>query len=147
MKEINTEIDINASPEQVWQVLTDFNAYSDWNPYIIKASGKALPGQTIHLTVLPPGGKQTAVKRMLIVSELNKKLHWQGFYGLGGLFDEDNTYIIEEVEPNRVHLTQHATYNGFLVPFKWKNFSVSTKAGFEAMNKALKVQVEKATEG
>jgi hypothetical protein len=146
MKEIKNEIDINASPSQIWKVLTDFDHYSDWNPYIIKASGKALPGQTIHLTMLPPGGKQTTVKRILIVAELNKKLHWQGFYGMGGLFDEDSTFIIEEVEPNRIHLIQHATYNGFLVPFKWKNFSESAKAGFKVMIKALKAQVEKKIE-
>jgi uncharacterized protein YndB with AHSA1/START domain len=32
MKEIHTEIEINASAEKVWRVLTDFAAYSEWNP-------------------------------------------------------------------------------------------------------------------
>jgi uncharacterized protein YndB with AHSA1/START domain len=30
-KEIITEIEIDASPSQVWQVLTDFEKYLTWN--------------------------------------------------------------------------------------------------------------------
>jgi uncharacterized protein YndB with AHSA1/START domain len=40
-KEIITEIEIDASPSQVWQVLTDFEKYPTWNPFIKKISGIA----------------------------------------------------------------------------------------------------------
>jgi hypothetical protein len=31
MRELSTEIEINALPEQVWAVLCDFESYSEWN--------------------------------------------------------------------------------------------------------------------
>jgi uncharacterized protein YndB with AHSA1/START domain len=34
MKEIYTEIEINASAEEVWHVLTDFGAYPEWNLFL-----------------------------------------------------------------------------------------------------------------
>ncbi|MDR7016726.1 hypothetical protein [Acinetobacter sp. 3657] len=34
-KEINTEIIINGSSEEVWNTLMDFEAYPEWNPFII----------------------------------------------------------------------------------------------------------------
>ena len=33
MKEIKTEI-IDTKPEKVWEVLTDFENYPTWNPFI-----------------------------------------------------------------------------------------------------------------
>ncbi|MBI4544746.1 MAG: SRPBCC family protein [Gemmatimonadetes bacterium] len=39
MKELYAEIDIEASAERVWQVLTDFAAYPEWNPFMRSISG------------------------------------------------------------------------------------------------------------
>jgi hypothetical protein len=33
MPELTIEIDLAASPERVWSVLTDFSKYPSWNPY------------------------------------------------------------------------------------------------------------------
>ena len=33
-KEIRGEIEIMASPQKVWKALTDFEAFTDWNPFI-----------------------------------------------------------------------------------------------------------------
>ncbi len=40
MKEIYTEIEIQASPERVWQALTDLERFSQWNPFIRSAKGE-----------------------------------------------------------------------------------------------------------
>lgn len=48
MKQIETRVVINASPEQVWATLTDFQAYPDWNPFIVKLKGKPAVGTTLE---------------------------------------------------------------------------------------------------
>ena len=35
--ELTTFVDIDATPERVWQVLTDLPAYAEWNPFITEA--------------------------------------------------------------------------------------------------------------
>ena len=34
MREISTYVDIDANRGLVWEVLTDFARYPDWNPYV-----------------------------------------------------------------------------------------------------------------
>jgi uncharacterized protein YndB with AHSA1/START domain len=40
MKENKASITIQASPSDVWSVLTDLDNYHDWNPMFISAKGK-----------------------------------------------------------------------------------------------------------
>lgn len=39
-KEIRSEIHIGASPAKVWQVLSAFEHYPEWNPFVKKLSGE-----------------------------------------------------------------------------------------------------------
>nr|WP_255305408.1 SRPBCC family protein [Acidithiobacillus ferrivorans] len=36
MHQIETNIEITATPERVWSILMDFPAYPQWNPFISK---------------------------------------------------------------------------------------------------------------
>ena len=44
MREISTEIVINAPAENVWTVLTDCECYPEWNPFIPDAKGDVREG-------------------------------------------------------------------------------------------------------
>ena len=45
MKELHSEVEIKASAERVWQVLTNFAAFPQWNPFIRMVSGETRVGQ------------------------------------------------------------------------------------------------------
>ncbi|PRQ08645.1 SRPBCC domain-containing protein [Enhygromyxa salina] len=40
----------DAPPEQVWAVLVDFDSYTDWNPWVVWASGPAVLGGRVDIT-------------------------------------------------------------------------------------------------
>ena len=39
-KQLSAEIEVQASPDRVWEVLTDFAAYHQWNPFVVQATGR-----------------------------------------------------------------------------------------------------------
>jgi uncharacterized protein YndB with AHSA1/START domain len=50
-----TSFEINASATRVWEVLTDFGSYPQWNPQIPRASANIVEGARIHLRLALPG--------------------------------------------------------------------------------------------
>ncbi len=53
MEEIKTEVVINAKPEEIWNVLTDFEKYPEWNPFIKSISGAHEEGEQLAIKVQP----------------------------------------------------------------------------------------------
>ena len=51
-KEIVTEVEINAPPSRVWQILTDFEKYPTGNPFIKKISGIPARNESLKSTCL-----------------------------------------------------------------------------------------------
>jgi hypothetical protein len=81
MKTIRTEAFIPATPARVWAVLTDFDAYAEWNPLNVKASGEARPGGKIRTTfVNPAGGPGATVTQTVTLTtfEPERALAWSG---------------------------------------------------------------------
>jgi uncharacterized protein YndB with AHSA1/START domain len=60
MKEIHTEIEIQTSDERVWDLVTDFDGFPNWNPFILRAEGKLETGGKLKVILqLPDSGKMT----------------------------------------------------------------------------------------
>jgi uncharacterized protein YndB with AHSA1/START domain len=58
IKTLTTEIDIAATPQRVWQVLSDLTAHREWNPFIVQATGRAAVGDRPTLRMQPVGGRR-----------------------------------------------------------------------------------------
>ena len=63
MVEIKTEIEINANIEKIWRLLTNFEKYPDWNPFIKNISGKKQIGEKLKVSVKPPKGEGMTFKK------------------------------------------------------------------------------------
>lgn len=57
MPTITTAIDVDAPRDAVWTVLTDLEAYPDWNPHVTSAEGELREGSTLELRVDRIGAK------------------------------------------------------------------------------------------
>ena len=137
MKELRTEIEINATPERVWNILTDTDKFPQWNPFIRSFKGKLAQGETIEVVL--GVDKTMTFKPTILELTPNRTFRWLGKLFVGGLFDGEHIFEIEPLDPNRVRFVQREKFNGILVPVF--NFD-STKSGFEAMNRALKARAE-----
>ena len=144
--ELHTEIDIDAAPETVWQVLIDLDGWADWNPFITSSVGTAEVGETLINRMEPPGGKAITFKPQVTSVEDAKTFEWLGKLGFSGVFDGRHRFDLEAT-PTGTKLTQSETLDGILVRVMRRSLDTNTRAGFEAMNAALKAQAEAATAG
>lgn len=143
MRELTTEIDIRARASRVWEVLTDFGQYPSWNPFIRKITGKAKAGARLEATMEPPGGRPMRFTPRLLVVRPGRELAWKGSLLVPGLFDGEHHFIIEPTGENAVRFIQRERFTGILVPFVRKILDTTTRAGFVAMNQALKARAER----
>jgi hypothetical protein len=144
--ELHTEIDIDAPPEVVWQVLTDLDRYPEWNPFITSSVGKAAVGETLVNRMDPPGGRAMTFKPQVTVVEDGKTFEWLGKLVFSGVFDGRHRFDVE-ASPTGTKFTQSESLDGILVRFLRKSLDTTTKSGFEALNLALKARAESVATG
>ncbi len=138
---LDTEIDINAAPEAVWDILTDLDHYADWNPFIVSGHGKVDVGERLTNRMQPPEGKPMTFKPSVTVAEPNQVFEWLGHLGLPGIFDGRHRFELEPTASG-TRLVQSEQFSGVLVRFMRNSLDTQTHAGFIAMNEALKARAE-----
>ena len=146
MKELHSEIEIDAPAERVWELLTDFGSYPQWNPFIRNISGLPASGERLEVRLEPPGGRAMTFKPKVLKAEPNRELRWLGHLLVPGLFDGEHSFIIQPLEENRVRFVQREAFKGLLVPLFARNLETNTQRGFEQMNRVLKERAEAAPE-
>ena len=142
MKELRTEIEIQASDKRVWQLLIDFASFPQWNPFIRQAKGEAKVGARLQVHIQPSGASSMTFKPTVLKVEPNRELRWLGRLLMPGLFDGEHTFTIESLEANRIRFTQREVFTGLLVPLFARSLDTDTRRGFEEMNQALKSRAE-----
>ena len=142
VKELHSEIEIAASAQRVWDILTDFSSYPQWNPFIRRISGEAKIGERLDVHLEPPESRGVTLKPKVLNIEPNRELRWLGHLLVPGLFDGDHTLAIEPLEENRVRFVQREAFKGLLAPLLAGSLDNNTRRGFEAMNRALKERAE-----
>jgi hypothetical protein len=138
MKEIRAEIDILATPERVWQVLTALDKYPEWNPFLHHAVGKVELGAKVEV-IFKYGSKDMTLHCMVVKVEPNHELRWRYHVGASFLYQGEHCFTIEPAGDNRVHFIDREVFTGILIPFMVKE---NDTTGFEAEDKALKARAE-----
>jgi hypothetical protein len=135
-KELFTSIYIKADAALVWQVLTDFEKYPEWNPLITSLEGEVAVGKIITAKI-----SGTTFKPEVLVFEEKKELKWLGNLWFKGLFDGEHRFFITENEGG-VCFEQSEKFSGILVPVFSKWIDKSVMEQFNEMNLCLKNRCE-----
>ena len=142
---IQTEITINASRERVWQHLTDFERYPEWNPFIVEIKGRAIKGSRLQNT-LKNGDRNFVFKPIVIEADKPQKFSWLGRLWMKGIFDGYHFFILENQPAGGVRLIHGERFSGLLSRMILKKIGDQTRKNFEAMNIALKTLAESGSQ-
>ncbi len=142
MKQLHSEVLIDASPAEVWAILTDFSRYHEWNPFLVDASGVPREGTKLRVTLAPPGGRRITLSPEVTAVAAGEVLEWWGHLGVRGLFDGRHRFELHAAGRG-TRLVQSEIFTGVLVPLVARSLDRGTAAGFALMNSALKAHAEK----
>jgi hypothetical protein len=137
---IRTEVWINSSPQQVWNVLTATAEYPSWNPMISHLTGELREGSVIEFTVGAGSDSMTFHPKILRVRTA-QELRWKGNVLIPGIFDGEHEFLFEQ-QGNETHLIQSEQFSGLLAGKLTEGVLRETSAQMNAMNTALKQRSE-----
>lgn len=147
--EVESMVDIDAPPEAVWRVLTDFERFRAWNPFIVKASGDVRLGGVVHLTVraFPSSPMRISFVATITVCDRARELRWRGDFGAPWIGAGDHVFSLAPRGPGRTCFLQRETFSGLLPRVVRPALALTARRGFERMNEALAAQClrERAT--
>lgn len=137
--ELRAEIEIDADPGTVWDVLSDFGAFPAWNPFIRSIEGDQAVGSRLRARLRPPGGRGITMKPVVTVNEPGRAFAWLGrLGGVPRLFDGAHRFDLEAIDGGRrTRVVQSEVFRGILTPLVRRSILPPTLRGFEAMNRAL----------
>lgn len=137
VRSFHTQIEIDAPPEAVWDVLADTARYAEWNPYHVKVHGPLRVGEDLDVLIVKPNGDQVELAPTVMRIEPPRELTWGG--GIHGLFFGEHAFLIEPLDTARSLFVQKEEFKGLFVPFASLG---SIEEGYNQMNEALKQRVE-----
>jgi hypothetical protein len=138
---LKTSKDINATPGQVWEILTDLDSFASWNPLFPTAAGRLAVGEKLKLRLQPLTGKAMTIHPRIRQVDSGRELRWMGRAGIPGIFDGEHRFTLEPT-PGGCRLTHEERFSGMLVPLAARGLRTRYLPAFEAMNEALAERAE-----
>ena len=131
---------IDAPAERVWDVLSDFSQYAEWNPLFAFAEGSLANGSRVNLTLRPPSGWRVRLRGRIVRMETGREFVLQAHTPVRGFCRFRSEFRIEpEGEAVRFH---HSQVYGGLLPFVARGQRSKMRDGCFALNLAVKRRSE-----
>lgn len=145
--EIKTEIEINASAENVWKVLVNFPDYGSWNPVITKINGMPYVGEKISFNIKAAPGIEVPIPlcEILVASAASKELRWRGpaIPIASDVLSGEHYFIVQEMSPNKVRFVHGEDFTGLAAAALKPLLQQRLTDSYNEMNRALKARCER----
>lgn len=138
----HTEVEINASPEQVWEVLTDTGAYKDWAAFMVDVKGDIKDGNTITVSfqLNPQKPKLNTIDHRIQVTE-GEEFYWAE-KGPMGICDNHH-FRVEALAGGKTRFVQSDEIMKGMTWALGRMLSKMYLTGYQAFNAALKAEAER----
>ena len=140
MKAFTATTNIKASPEAIWQILTDAPSYPTWDPGVERIEGKIAQGEKLvaYTKANPTRPFPSTVTEFVP----GQRMTWTGGMPLG-LFKGVRTFTLVPKDDGSIDFTLREEYSGPLSPMIAGSIPDLTKT-FEDFAAGLKARAEGA---
>ena len=140
---IEDRIGVQAPAEVIWEIIHDIGSWHEWNPTYVQAAGTVRIGEVLTLTLALPGQPAQEIQPKVLDWVPNEQLHWQLTF-MGGLIRTLRYIEINPVHEQGCIVDNGEIFSGLMGRSMGKRVGRSVRAGFQAMNAALKDRAEAA---
>ena len=139
---IYTDIIIDATPEQVWSVLSDTKNYKNWASFLIDIEGEIKDGNKITAVFQmdPAKDKLNKIVHTISVTE-GKEFYWAE-KGPGGIRDNHH-FRVEDAGNGKTRFIQSDEIMKGITWLMGGNLSKTYAKGYQGFNQNLKAEVER----
>lgn len=128
---------VEGTKQDVWETLTGFATYEEWNPVVTEASGEAREGSQLDLEVVLPGHDPEQLEATVLTARPERKLRWQDRLLAPGVRDWEYEFVLDPLGGGRVRVVQLLRIEGLLAPF------ADTDAAAEALDLMARALAER----
>lgn len=142
--EIHTEIEINASADAVYKVLTDFASYGSWNPVITKIEGSPSVGGSVSFSLKAAPMIELPIPSCEVLVASGRELRWRGpsIPVLDLVLTGEHYFIIQEAGEKKVRFVHGENFTGFAAKALEPLLQQRITESYSSMNRALKDRCE-----
>ncbi|MBW2697102.1 MAG: SRPBCC domain-containing protein [Deltaproteobacteria bacterium] len=134
---IEESIDIEASPELVWEVLTDLPRYGEWNPFVVECASTLEPGDPIEMKVQIFDSFAQPQNEVIFEREHGRRI----CYGLApmplGSIASHRCHVVEPLPAGRTRYHSEFKLEGWLAPLVRGLVGARLERGFASMTQAV----------
>ncbi len=142
MAELHAIIDIDSPAERVWQVLTGFEDYPRWNPFIRYVTGELTVGVPLVVYLALQDGRIRRLDAQMAAFQPGREIRWMGRLEKPYAFDLEYALLVEPLDVEHVRFTQRMVSRGLLAPMMMGLIQKKMQRGLIEMNQALKEELE-----
>ena len=111
---IDTTVDIDAGKDAVWDVLTDFAGYKEWNP-VMRIEGAPEVGTKLVVHLTGAGGRGVSIKPKVLAATPGKERRWLGKLGLRGIAAGEHFFVLTTNDDGTTRLNHGERDSGALI--------------------------------
>ncbi|MFT5443578.1 MAG: hypothetical protein ACI8W3_002628 [Myxococcota bacterium] len=140
---VSAEIEIDSTPERVFEILTDLSSYPAWNPFTPKIESSLKVGAPVRMRVrlFPSLGLQSQVE-YVTENTPAERLCWGADIPWRFLLRADRCQTLVALPGGRTRYVCTDHISGWLTPFVMRFFGEAMRKGFEDCALALKQRAE-----
>ena len=139
--QLTTTVEIAASPRVVWDVLVDFENYSQWNEWLPELSGEAVEGGSATAKVRL-NGKLRRVRHRVLQVDAPTTLCWRDAGATTWFVWARRCRFLSEQADGTTVLREQLTLNGTFLKSAVRRYGESLQHGLEAEAESLRRRAE-----
>jgi S-(hydroxymethyl)glutathione synthase len=142
VKTLKTEITINASPQTVWSIMDNLNAYPEWNQLVPELQGRTTVDSVVNGKLVQPNMPVIPLAPTITRIVGARELRWISVVPGDEGFSAEHYFILTPTKDGGTHLIHNEDFDGPGVEMMWEGIDSNSRAAYNQMNEALKERAE-----